>query len=99
MTGVLVVLENLLDMNGSFLARFEGIGEAFIREILVDMDLRDSIPEGGAGMEPGVRIDESPGTGSNDEFFPAIVHAHAADLHGNPSESSSSMRSRTRRPR
>src|SRR6266508_812670 len=92
--GILVVLENLFDVDGSFLARLKNVAESFAAKLVVHEGLDYPVTCGDWRVELGVRKQESPGRRPDFQRLPAVVRGDLSDLHMSPSASSSSMSSR-----
>jgi len=86
--GILVVLENVLDVDGPLLARPESIREALCAQLAVDVHARNGILRRWPQLEePGIRKHQ-PLPGCQHLEGPAsIVRLHAANLHSRPSAS------------
>jgi hypothetical protein len=96
--GILVVLENLLDVNRPLPAGFERVNKPLPFQLFIYHDASDTV--GGArlwiglGVREGVDLRMRPDL----ECLLAVIELYTSDLHKRPSDSSSSISSRIRCP-
>src|SRR5437879_13573194 len=85
MIGVLVVVEDLLDVDAALATGRERVREPLRCELAIDPDRADRVVARGPREEPGERVDEGP-SGRTDLYdLPPRIRNHFPNLHNRPS--------------
>src|SRR5438094_9854532 len=94
MIGILVVIEELLDVDAALATRCKQVGHRLGAELAIHADFPNRIAGRRARLEPGERIDEGSSGHADLDDLPPRIRRHLSNLHMSDRPSRTGTRSR-----